>query len=88
VKAMAKNRILVPSAQTKLDQLQVKLMKEHMGIHAENKEQAKEQIAKSMGVDLGPQVRAKDAGKVGGKMGGALVKELVRRSLEDLAKKE
>jgi small acid-soluble spore protein D (minor alpha/beta-type SASP) len=87
VKEMAKKRILVPSAREKLDQLQVKLINEKMGIHAANKEQAKEQIANEIGVELGPEVRSVDAGKVGGKMGGALVKELVQMALENLAKK-
>jgi small acid-soluble spore protein D (minor alpha/beta-type SASP) len=80
-----RNKILVPEAQKKMDELKAKV------VGADHPSNAKFEAADEVGVPLqkgyNGQLTSEQAGKIGGKLGGNMVKELVRMAQENLAKK-
>ncbi|MFB6469202.1 small, acid-soluble spore protein, alpha/beta type [Cytobacillus sp. Hz8] len=81
-----RNRILVPEAQNRLNQLKAKVA----GVN--QPEQAKFEAAEEAGVPLhkgyNGTLTSKQAGKIGGRLGGNMVKELVKMAQEDLSKRQ
>ena len=79
------NKILVPEARSKMDDLKAKV------VGADHPSNAKFEAAEEVGVPLqkgyNGQLTSEQAGKIGGKLGGNMVKELVRMAQENLAKK-
>lgn len=81
-----RNKILVPEARGKLDELKAKVA------NAKTPEDAKFEAAEEVGVPLkngyNGQLTPRQAGKVGGRLGGSMVKELVKMAQENLNKKQ
>ncbi|WP_044642160.1 alpha/beta-type small acid-soluble spore protein [Risungbinella massiliensis] len=85
-----KRKLLVPEARAGLDRLQTEMMNRELGMNATNTNDVKVEVANQLGISLdsyNPDIRAEDAGKIGGAMGGKLVREMIRMSMERLAKK-
>ena len=81
-----RNKILVPEAREKLDQLKAK-------VSGTNKpEDAALEVAKELGIPLkegyNGKLTSEEAGKVGGRIGGSMVKELVRMAQENMKKEQ
>ncbi len=81
-----RNKLLVPEARQRLDQLKAKVA------GTADPEQAKFEVAKEVGVPLkegyNGKLTSEEAGKVGGRLGGSMVKELVRMAQENLNKNQ
>jgi hypothetical protein len=83
------NRAVVQGAETGLDHLKVKVMKDKGYIVNLNQpDQVKYEVARTLGVPLQPgyngQLKAEEAGKVGGPIGGAMVREMIRMAQQKL----
>ncbi|CAH0347249.1 alpha/beta-type small acid-soluble spore protein [Bacillus sp. CECT 9360] len=80
-----RNKILVPEARGKLDELKAKVA------NAQTPEGAKFEAAEEVGVPLkkgyNGQLTPRQAGKVGGRLGGSMVRELVKMAQENMNKK-
>ncbi|RFU60368.1 alpha/beta-type small acid-soluble spore protein [Bacillus sp. V59.32b] len=80
-----RNKILVPEARGKLDELKAKVA------NTKAPEDAKFEAAEEVGVPLNKgyngQLTPRQAGKVGGRLGGGMVRELVKMAQENLNKK-
>jgi hypothetical protein len=83
------NRAVVQGAETGLDHLKAKVMKDKGYIVNLNQpDQVKYEVARTLGVPLQPgyngQLKAEEAGKVGGPIGGAMVREMIRMAQQKL----
>ncbi|MBP1993892.1 alpha/beta-type small acid-soluble spore protein [Paenibacillus eucommiae] len=84
------HRALVPGAESSLDQLKMKVMKDKgYNVNPSRPDAVKYEVARSLGIPLQPgyngDLRSEDAGKIGGPIGGAMVREMVRMAQQKLA---
>ena len=80
-----RNKILVPSARSGLDELKAKVANTN---HPDN---AKFEAAQEVGVPLkkgyNGQLTSEQAGKVGGRLGGSMVRDLVKMAQQNMMNK-
>lgn len=86
------NRILVPEAREKLNQLKAQVMKgKGYEVDETHPDDVKYEIANELGIPLKKGyngiLTSEQAGKVGGPIGGNMVKEMVRMAQEQMTKK-
>jgi small acid-soluble spore protein D (minor alpha/beta-type SASP) len=83
------HRAVVQGAETGLDLLKAKVMKDKgYNVNLNQPDQVKYEVARTLGIPLQPgyngQLKAEDAGKVGGPIGGAMVREMIRMAQQKL----
>lgn len=87
-----KNKILIPEAREKLDQLKGQVMKEKgYPVDMANPDSVKYEVAKEQGIPLNEKynghLTSEQAGKIGGPIGGNMVKEMIKMAQDQLSQK-
>jgi len=86
-----KKRLLVPEAQTAVNQFKNKVMgQQGYNVNPMEPSQVKFEVAKELNIPLkkgyNGTLTSKQAGEVGGKIGGSMVKEMIRMAQQSLKK--